>query len=284
MSFLPSEKCAWIFVAPSTTWLLVTMTPSPDTHEAGTGGAALAGTAVVDDGDDRGNVGLQDGGDVAARRDLVGGSHDHVVRPAVPARSWCSGRRTPCTSRPRRARRRRHRRVRPRTPGARLASDAARSRPGSRAPGTGRRWPDVGDGGGAKNGRRTGGGSPDRPVRASPVRSAGVGAAGQESSGCLGKRIRDRGRSSGVPLPPNSPTDRANRTRESFRGPRGRSVVLFHQRRRRPRRFPRSCARGVLFLRHELCQATPWEPEPLLAAVKWATDPLEHWGAHRWTT
>ena len=79
VSFFPSEKCAWILSAPSTTWLLVTMTPSDDTTKPGPGRAAVARAAVVDDGDDRGNVGLQDGGDVTARFDLVGRSHDHVA-------------------------------------------------------------------------------------------------------------------------------------------------------------------------------------------------------------
>ena len=55
--------------------------------------------------------------------------------------------------------------------------------------------------------------------------------------------------------------DRANRTRESFRGPRGASVGLSHQRRRRPRWFP-SRARGVLFWRHEVCQATRGNQNP----------------------
>ena len=67
VSFLPSEKCAWILVG-ALDHMVVGDDDAVARHdEAGTGGAAVAGTAVVDDGDDRGNVGLQDGGDVAAR-------------------------------------------------------------------------------------------------------------------------------------------------------------------------------------------------------------------------
>ena len=74
---VPSENTAWICWAPSTTWLLVTITPSDEIDEAGAGSAAGIGPAVVDHRDDRRDVGLQDLRDVAGPGDAVGRAHDH---------------------------------------------------------------------------------------------------------------------------------------------------------------------------------------------------------------
>ena len=122
---------------------------------------------------------------------------------------------------------------------------------------------------GATNGRRDGprvghrcGGS-GRAV--DDRRSARRRSVGSSASGSVAVALAD--------------ADRANRTRESFHGPRGAINGALSPTSPPAEMVPGARAWGVLFSRHELCQATPWEPEPIPRPLYWATDPLEHWGA-----
>ena len=121
-------------------------------HEPGAGRAAVVGAAVVDDRDDRGDVGLQDVGDVAGASDAVGRPHDH--RRCAGAGSTRRRRRSSATMPAARPARRRAHRPPPPTqdaapaPSGRAASARSRGavsaapRPGSRAPDAWRRGPD----------------------------------------------------------------------------------------------------------------------------------------------
>ena len=172
--------------------------------------------------------------------DLVGGPHDHVARPAVPARSWwlwssntvyipaaTSAPTTPPASPATSTWRT------PRCP-TRFGRDRSRRRRRRRGAGIGGRRR-------REERRRTGGGATGTAGRldaeaplAARTRRFERWRAGREEGRRLRERLglalvgRDRpGRGgSGVTLPRTRRADRANRTRESFRGPRGRSVVL----------------------------------------------------------